>query len=407
MMGAEEFGFGTTMLVCLGCIMMRKCHANNCPVGVATQDSELRKHFTGKPEYIENYFRFIAEDIREHMAELGFRSVNEMVGHTECLRFEPAIEHWKAKGVDLSPLLQPPENAERVPLRYTRDSLFEPVECYADSLIPKVREAIDSSTPVSLDLTVNNTNRTIGARMSGEIAKRYGLKGLPDDTISLKFKGTAGQSFGAFLANGITMRLYGDANDYVGKGMNSGKIIIRPPEDSPLVPHENTIVGNVILYGATGGELYVNGQAGERFAIRNSGAQAVVEGVGDHACEYMTGGVVVVLGSTGYNFAAGMSGGVAYVYDKSGLFDTRCNLDMVDVETPWSNEDQEVLHDLLTRHREYTGSEHAALILDNWETHLPCFVKVMPIEYRKVLQRMADKEERDSETVSATEEVYD
>lgn len=406
LMGAEEFGFGTPLLVCLGCVMMRKCHANNCPVGVATQDPQLRERFTGKPEYIENYMRFLARDLREHMAKLGFRTLDEMIGHPEVLRFEPAIDHWKNRGVDLTPLLRESPEDDDSPRHCSREMRFEPVECFDDTLLPELRSNIRQAEPVKLERTISNTDRTIGARISGEIARRYGLAGLPEDTLELTFSGTAGQSFGAFLAEGVSLRLYGDANDYVGKGMNGGKIIIQPPVDSPLRPAENVIAGNVILYGATGGEVYINGLVGERFAIRNSGAHAVVEGVGDHACEYMTGGVVVVLGGTGYNFAAGMSGGAAYVYDESGLFDTRCNLDMVDIETPWSREDRHVLRRLLENHVHYTNSERAAVILENWETHLPCFVKVMPIEYRKVLERMADKEERESETVSATEEVF-
>ena len=406
LMGAEEFGFATPVLVCLGCVMMRKCHANTCPVGVATQDPGLRARFTGKPEYIENLMRFMAQDLREHMAALGFRTIDEMVGRTEALEFSPAIDHWKAGALDYTALLYTAPGLDSLPRRCTRKQFREPVECFDDELMPLLEPALGEGTPVVLELPIRNVHRTVGARVSSVILKRHGPAGLPDDTIRLNLTGSAGQSLGAFLAPGITIHVVGDANDYVGKGLSGGRIVIKPSPEAPLVPHESTIAGNVILYGATGGELFLGGLAGERFAVRNSGAEAVVEGVGDHGCEYMTGGVVVVLGPTGSNFAAGMSGGVAYVYDRSGLFDTRCNLDMVDLESVWSKEDQGVLKGLLRKHVGYTGSTTAQAILDSWDAQLPYFVKVMPIEYRHVLERMRLNQDRESETISATEEVY-
>jgi glutamate synthase domain-containing protein 3 len=375
-------------------------------VGVATQRSELRARFTGKPEHLVNYMRFLAQDLREHMAQMGFRTVDEMIGHTDYLRFERAIDHWKTTGLDLENLLLPPDMPEQ-PLRCMREEWRDGITCLDDELIEKCQSAIKNREPVKLDLKAKNTQRTVGARLSGELVRNQGRDGLPDDTIQLNFTGYMGQSLGAFLAPGITIRLTGEANDYVGKGLNGGKIIVHPSEKATYVPHENVVAGNVILYGAITGELYINGQAGERFAIRNSGAKAVVEGVGDHGCEYMTGGVVVVLGDTGYNFAAGMSGGIAYVYDEAGLFDTKCNLDMVDVESVWSGEDKNELRTLIEKHLEYTGSERAKFMLDHWDTQVRNFVKVMPIEYRRVLERMKEQQDRESETVSATEEVFD
>jgi glutamate synthase (NADPH/NADH) large chain len=407
LLGAEEFGFATVMLVTVGCVMMRKCHSNTCPVGVATQDPELRKLFTGKPEHVVNFLRFIAEEFRERMAELGFRRVDEMVGHIECLDTRHAVEHWKTRGLDLSRLLMPEYNHTRLPLRCLREEFREPVGSFDDELIPQLAAAVQDKRPLRLEVPVRNINRTIGARLSGEVVRRWGPAGLPDNTISLILKGSAGQSLGAFLTNGITMRVHGDANDYLGKAMSGGCIVVTPPARGKLVPHENVIVGNVVLYGATGGEVYINGLAGERFCVRNSGASAVVEGVGDHGCEYMTGGTVVVLGPTGNNFAAGMSGGIAYVYDDTGLFDTRCNLDMVDLETVHTRQDVSVLREMLEKHLKYTGSARARMILRNWETHVPFFVKVMPIDYRRALERMRREVRREDETVSATEEVYD
>jgi glutamate synthase (NADPH/NADH) large chain len=406
LLGAEEFGFGTTVLVTLGCIMMRKCHLNTCPVGVATQDPELRNHFTGKPEHVERFFRFIAEELREIMAELGFRTIDEMIGRVDMLDVAPAIDHWKAKGLDFSALLAPAPTDGKSALRCTRGQDHE-LEARLDwELMKRVGPALERGEPVLVEMPIRNIHRAVAATVSGEIVRRYGPKGLPDGTIQLSFKGSAGQSLGAFLAPGVAIRVEGDANDYVGKSMSGGRIIVVPPAQAHFQPHENVIVGNTVLYGATAGEVFISGIAGERFAVRNSGATAVVEGVGDHGCEYMTGGIVVVLGATGYNFAAGMSGGVAYVYDENELFGTRCNFDMVDLETVWTKEDLATLRGLIERHHQYTDSPRAAMLLADWEAHRPLFVKVMPIEYRRVLERMKQREQRDTETVSATEEVF-
>jgi glutamate synthase (NADPH/NADH) large chain/glutamate synthase (ferredoxin) len=357
---------------------------------------------------VANFLRFIAQDLREWMARLGFRTVDEMVGRIERLEFDRALDHWKSRGLDFSRLLQDleqgPEGVD-FPRRCLRTDWRRPARSFDDALLDRLAPALDRGEKVTLELGVRNVDRTVAARLSGRIASVHGLKGLPEDTITLNFSGSAGQSFGAFLAPGVSLRVEGDANDYVGKGMSGGRIVVVPPRDAALVPGDSVIVGNVVLYGATAGEAYFLGLAGERFCIRNSGATAVVEGVGDHGCEYMTGGVVVVLGTTGNNFAAGMSGGIAYVYDESGLFDTRCNLDMVDLETVHAAEDRERLRHLLQRHVMFTGSERAQHILEQWDTHLPYFVKVMPIDYREALSRMRERVHREDETVSATEEV--
>ncbi len=406
LMGAEEFGFGTAVLVSLGCIMMKKCHLNTCPVGVATQDPVLRGRFGGAPEYVVRFFRFVSEELREYMAELGFRTLDEMVGRVDLLEVQPAVEHWKAKGLDFSDMLLPPDNGRNSPLHRIRPQEHEVGKALDHEIMALARSALDRKEPVRIELPIRNVHRSVGAALSGEITRRYGAAGLPDDTIHLTLFGSAGQSFGAFLAPGVTMHVHGDANDYLGKGMSGGRIVVTPPEGATFLPHKNVIVGNVVLYGATGGEAYFHGTAGERFAVRNSGGKAVVEGVGDHGCEYMTGGVVVVLGPTGNNFAAGMSGGLAYVYDETELFDTRCNLDMVDVESVWQEEDVKRLHTMIESHFRYTGSQRAAQILENWESRLPLFVKIMPIEYRKSLDRVRMEEEMNTESVSATEEVY-
>ncbi|MCX5676682.1 MAG: glutamate synthase large subunit, partial [Planctomycetota bacterium] len=407
LLGAEEFGFGTTLLVTLGCIMMRKCHLNTCPVGVATQDPELRKHFAGKPEHVQRFCRFIAQELREIMAGLGFRTVDEMVGRADRLNAAPAIDHWKAKGLDFSALLARPEPDSRTALRCIRPQEHELEKRLDWELLKRAEPALARGERLHIEMPIRNVHRAVGATLSGEIVRRYGPGGLPDDTVQLSFKGSAGQSLGAFLAPGITIRVEGDANDYLGKGLSGGRIILVPPAGANFRPHENTIVGNTVLYGATGGEAFISGMAGERFAVRNSGATAVVEGLGDHGCEYMTGGIVVVLGQTGYNFAAGMSGGVAYVYDETELFGSRCNLDMVDLESVWTEEDLATLRGLLEKHLRLTGSPRARMLLADWEAHRPLFVKVMPIEYRKALERMKQRESRDTETVSATEEVFD
>ncbi len=386
MLGAEEFGFSTAPLISMGCIMMRKCHLNTCPVGVATQDPELRKKFTGQPEHVINFFFFVAEDLRRIMAELGFRTVSEMVGRGNCLVQRTDITHWKAKGIDLSSILYSPPVPSHVGRRNTQ-AQDHGLEAALDGiLIRQLQETIETRVPIALSFPISNVRRTVGAMLSGEIARRYGAAGLPEDTIGLQFTGTAGQSFGAFLAKGVTLTLEGEGNDYVGKGLSGGRLIIYPPRTSEFVAEENILIGNVCLYGATSGEAFFNGMAGERFAVRNSGATAVVEGVGDHGCEYMTNGLVVVLGGTGRNFAAGMTGGIAYVLDQAGDFPTvRCNRSEVDLEFVSDAEDVKILHRLITRHSELTGSPQAKWILQNWETTLPKFIKVFPHEYKRVL----------------------
>jgi glutamate synthase (NADPH/NADH) large chain len=386
LLGAEEFGFSTAPLIAMGCIMMRKCHLNTCPVGVATQDPELRKKFQGQPEHVVNYFFFVAEDLRRIMAELGFRKVEEMVGRVDCLAQRKDVDHWKAKGIDLSSILYNPPMPAHIGRRcITRQD--HGIERSLDvSLIEHAHDAIENRTPVSLNLPIRNVHRSVGAMLSGEIARRYGSEGLPDDTIHIRFHGSAGQSFGAFLTKGITLELEGEANDYVGKGLSGGRLIIYPPRESEFVAEENILVGNVCLYGATSGEVFFNGMAGERFAVRNSGATAVVEGVGDHGCEYMTKGLVVVLGKTGRNFAAGMTGGIAFVMDETGEFArVKCNRREVDLDPVEDPKDIEMLLDLITRHGEFTGSPQAQWILENWERMLPKFIKVFPHEYKRVL----------------------
>ena len=385
LLGAEEFGFSTMPLISMGCIMMRKCHLNTCPVGIATQDPALRAKFQGTPDHIINYFFFVAEELREIMAHLGFRAVDEMVGRVDMLEPKKSVEHWKAKHIDLSFLLHNPPAPSRFGRRsqILQDHGLNEVLDY--QLITKAKEAIDNKTPVEFNLPIRNIHRTVGAMLSGEVARKYGSAGLPDNTIRVHFSGSAGQSFGAFLAKGITLMLEGDANDYAGKGLSGGRLIIHPPRRSTYVPEENTIVGNVILYGATSGEAYINGKAGERFAIRNSGATAVVESVGAHGCEYMTNGIVVVLGSTGKNFAAGMSGGFAFVLDESGDFSTTlCNRSMVDVD-PLDAKDEETVRTLVEKQFEYTSSPRARYILDRWPQFIKKFVKVFPHDYKRVL----------------------
>ena len=386
LLGAEEFGFATTPLVAMGCIMLRKCHLNTCSVGIATQDPELRKKFAGKPEHVINYFFFIAEQVRQHMADLGFRKVDEMVGRVDMLDVQPAVNHWKARGVDLSAILYNPPLPGRV-ARHCVQKQDHGLESALDhELIAGAKAALESREPVEMNFSIRNVHRTVGAMLSGEIARRYGSDGLPDDTIRIKFEGSAGQSFGAFLAKGVTMTLEGDANDYVGKGLSGGRLIVRPPSQSRFAAEENILIGNVVLYGATGGEAFFSGMAGERFAVRNSGATAVVEGVGDHGCEYMTNGLVVVLGSCGRNFAAGMSGGNAYVFDERGDFtEKRCNLSAVDLEPVIEPRDVELVHNLVERHFELTVSKRAKQILENWAEMLPRFIKIFPHEFKRVL----------------------
>src|SRR2546422_7469302 len=385
LLGAEEFGFSTAPLIVEGCIMMRKCHLNTCPVGIATHDPVLRAKFTGQPEHVVNYFFFVAEEVREWMAKMGFRKFEEMIGRTDKLRAQKAIDHWKAKGLDLAAILKRPEVGPEVP-RYCVEKQDHGLDRAIDwKLIELCKPAIERKEPVRLDLPIRNVNRTVGTILSSEIAKRYRLEGLPPDTIHIKFTGSAGQSFGAFLARGVTLELEGESNDYLGKGLCGGKIIVYPPKGSTFVPEETILIGNTSLYGATQGECYFYGTAGERFAVRNSGARAVIEGTGDHGCEYMTGGVVVVLGRTGRNFAAGMSGGIAFVLNEDGKFESRCNMGMVELEKVVTDEDKQTLRRMIEAHHKYTGSRKAKLVLDAWETMLPKFVKIMPIDYKRVL----------------------
>jgi glutamate synthase domain-containing protein 2/glutamate synthase domain-containing protein 1/glutamate synthase domain-containing protein 3 len=406
LLGAEEFGFGTTALVTLGCIMMRKCHLNSCPVGVATQDSELRKRFNGEPENVINFMNFIAEEVREYMAELGFRTFDEMIGQVDRLEIEEAITHHKAKGLDFSKILFHP-SVDKDDEAYCITGQDHDLSTSLDNkIIPKCSESLNHKKPVQIRMIIHNYNRATGATLSSEVSKRYQSKGLPDDTISVSFTGSAGQSFGAFLAPGITFKLEGDANDYLGKGLSGGKIIVFPPKASTFRPEKNIISGNVNLFGATSGEVYIKGRVGERFCVRNSGALAVVEGVGDHGCEYMTGGRVIVLGKTGINFAAGMSGGIAFVLDENQLFDTRCNLEMVDIEPVTSKDDNKFLIKYLHKHVTYTNSNFARELLNNWEEISPYFVKVMPVDYRRALERIEERKYEDTGVVGMTEEVF-
>ena len=389
LLGAEEYGFSTAPLVVMGCIMMRVCHLNTCPVGIATQDPELRKQFTGKPESVENFFRFIAQEVRELMAKLGFRSMDEMIGRADRLDMRKAVDHWKARGLDYSSMLYRPEVGPDVATRKVREQ-DHGLEKALDrtTIIPLCQPALERREPVSLRLPIRNVNRTVGTLLGYEVTTRYGAEALPDDTIRIYFTGSAGQSFGAFVPRGITLTLEGDSNDYLGKGLSGGKIIVFPPLQSLFVPEKNILVGNVVLYGATSGEAYFRGLAGERFAVRNSGAHAVVEGVGDHGCEYMTGGRVVVIGETGRNFAAGMSGGVAFVLDEAGDFKVRCNLTMVDLEPLIADEDVEEVKELLRRHIRYTKSTVAERVLKQWDAMQPKFVKVMPKDYKRAINAM-------------------
>jgi len=431
LLGADEFGFSTAPLIAAGCIMMRKCHLNTCPVGIATQDPVLRKRFKGTPEHVINYFFFIAEELRKLMAEMGAKTLNELVGRSDLLDQHRLIDHWKARGLDYSKLFFKPDPMGDDTIYHSEVQHHEIDDVLDRTLIEKAKPALENGTPVQIETEIRNNNRSAGAMLSGELAKRHGHEGLPDDTISVKMSGTAGQAFGAFLSRGITFDLQGEGNDYVGKGLSGGRIVIRPPEKSKIVPHESIIVGNTVLYGAISGECYFRGVAGERFAVRNSGAVAVVEGTGDHGCEYMTGGVVVVIGKTGRNFAAGMSGGVAYVLDEDETFRERCNLAMVDLEPvqeeerlmrrihhhggdlEWhgrvdisgdmSRHDAERLHQLISNHLHYTGSNHAKQILDNWADYRGKFVKVMPVEYARAIREMNHKKRKAGAESAAAE----
>ncbi|MCU0525003.1 MAG: glutamate synthase large subunit [Elainella sp. Prado103] len=392
LLGAEEFGFATAPLVTLGCIMMRVCHLNTCPVGVATQNPELRKNFTGDPAHTVNFMRFIAQEVREIMAQLGFRTLNEMVGRTDILESKQAVEHWKAKGIDLSKILYQPSVDDAIG-RYCQIPQDHGLDKSLDLtvLLDLCKEAIEQGKPVKATLPIRNTNRVVGTILGNEITKRH-WQGLPADTVQLHFQGSAGQSFGAFVPQGVTLELEGDANDYLGKGLSGGKIIVYPPKGSSFVAAENIIAGNVAFYGATNGEAYISGIAGERFCVRNSGVTAVVEAVGDHGCEYMTGGTVIVLGSTGRNFAAGMSGGVAYILDETGDFASRCNTQMVGLETLEDPAELQRLQDLIQKHADYTGSQKAIDVLANWSENISRFVKVMPRDYKRVLQALRKAE---------------
>jgi glutamate synthase domain-containing protein 2/glutamate synthase domain-containing protein 1/glutamate synthase domain-containing protein 3 len=403
LLGAERFGFGTAALVTQGCILMRKCHLGTCPVGVATQKPELRAKFAGDPAYLERYMLFVAEEVRQIMTQLGFRRFDDMVGRVDRLHSREAIDHWKARGLDFSAVLWQPEGRATRCVRPQTETLQSHLDW---RILEKTQAAIESGQPVQYQGSIRNVHRAVGAILSNRIVKHHGARGLPDGTIEVTLTGSAGQSFGAFLAPGVTLRLIGDSNDYVGKGLSGGRIVVQTPPGARFAAHENIIVGNTVLYGATAGEAFFNGVAGERFAVRNSGAVAVVEGLGDHGCEYMTGGAVVVIGRTGRNFGAGMSGGVAFVLDEHQLFDTLCNLDMVDLESLWHEEDEALLRSLITRHQSWTGSERAQRILDNWDEMAARFVKVMPIDYREALERQREREEARDPFTPATEEVY-
>jgi len=404
-LGADEFGFATAPLVVEGCIMMRKCHLNTCPVGVATQDPVLRKKFEGKPEHVVNYFFFVAEEARELMARLGVRKLDELIGRTELVDLRAGIEHWKAKGLDFTKVFAMPKMPAEV-ARYHRESQEHGLQKALDNrLIELAQPALERRDKVTIEMPIRNINRTVGTMLSWHVARRYGHEGLPDDTIHVRLAGSAGQSFGAFLAHGITLDLVGDTNDYCGKGLSGGRISVQPSPKFRGDPADNIITGNVVLYGAIAGEAYFRGVAGERFAVRNSGASAVVEGLGDHGCEYMTGGTVAVLGGTGRNFAAGMSGGIAYVLDLDGDFAKRCNRAMVDLEPLLSESEQQaklarefwhqrqsdesLLRRLVESHARYTGSRRAAEILENWAQVRGKFVKVFPKEYRRALGELA------------------
>jgi glutamate synthase domain-containing protein 3 len=392
LLGADEFGFATAPLIVEGCVMMRKCHLNTCPVGIATQDPELRARFAGQPEHVVNYFFFIAEEVRELLAQLGFRTLDEVIGRTDLFRTQPASDNAKANTLDLSSLLHlatpaaaPGTRDDRVVRRHihSRPRHVDAEGALNRTLLEISAGALEGGERVNATLPITNADRAVGATLSGEVARRYGNEGLPDETITLKFNGSAGQSFGAFLARGVSMELEGEANDYVGKGLSGGRLIVRHPRSSQFIPDQTVLIGNTVLYGATGGEAYFAGVAGERFAVRNSGVIAVVEGVGDHGCEYMTGGTVVVLGRTGRNFAAGMSGGMAFVLDEFGELQQRCNTSMVQLGPVNDSGDREMLRHLVEQHARFTGSARAKRELNRWDVALRHFVAVVPNEYRR------------------------
>lgn len=383
LLGADEFGFGTTVLIVLGCVMMRKCHTNMCPVGVATQDPKLREHFRGHYKYVVNYFRFLAQEVREYLAQMGFRKLDDIVGRADLIEIRKDKEHGRSSLLDFSHMLHMVDNGAAI--HHVSEQQHDIDHVKDVDMIAAAHDAIDNGKEVSLDYAIANTDRSVGAMLSGVVAAKYGNDGLPDQSINVRFKGSAGQSFGAFLAHGISFRLEGEANDYLGKGLSGGLISVQPPIRSNFKAEENTIAGNTLLYGATSGQVYINGCVGERFAVRNSGAVAVVEGVGDHCCEYMTGGRVVVLGKTGRNFAAGMSGGLAYVWDHDHTFDYFCNMEMVELSLLESSTARKELHELIRQHYLYTGSPLARTMLDDWNHYADEFIQVTPIEYKRVL----------------------
>ncbi|MEO8977276.1 MAG: glutamate synthase-related protein, partial [Casimicrobiaceae bacterium] len=411
LLGADEFGFATAPLVVEGCIMMRKCHLNTCPVGIATQDPVLRERFSGQPEHVVNYFFFVAEEVREIMASLGLRKLEEMIGRVDLLDVKPGIEHWKARGLDFTRVFHQPAMPPEVARRQCEAQDHGLARALDHDIIARAAAALDRKQPITLAMTIRNAHRSVGAMLSGVVARRFGHEGLDDDTIHVTLTGTAGQSFGAFLARGVTLELQGAANDYVGKGLSGGRIVVYPDPACPAKAEENIVIGNTVMYGAIEGEAYFRGVAGERFCVRNSGATAVVEGTGDHGCEYMTGGTVVVLGSTGRNFAAGMSGGVAYVYDADGTFAARCNTSMVKLAPVQGaaaqdsedeamvaagkgrlrhrdSSDEALLRGLVERHLKLTGSTLALSLLDDWNNARGRFVKVFPDEYQRALGEM-------------------
>ncbi|MGB5431369.1 glutamate synthase-related protein, partial [Eudoraea sp.] len=388
LLGAEEFGFATAPLVASGCIMMRVCHLNTCPVGIATQNPELRKKFKGKPEHVVNYMYFVAEELREIMAQLGFRTVKEMVGQVQKLDRNAAIDHYKSAGIDLTPILHQIDVPKNTKLYNTQKQQHHIDDSIEFEIIEKAHPALFRKEKISLDFPIHNTDRAVGAIISNEISKIYGAEGLPENTLKLNFTGSAGQSFGAFATKGLTMVVNGNTNDYLGKGLSGAKLIIKVPDKSTLQPENNIITGNVTLYGATSGEAYINGKAGERFCVRNSGAHAVVEGIGDHGCEYMTGGVAVILGEVGRNFGAGMSGGIAYIFDEKKTFEKRCNKEALNLLAVEEDNDIKELRELIENHYNATLSPLAQRILENWEDCLPKFIKIFPEEYKQALIRL-------------------
>jgi glutamate synthase (ferredoxin) len=392
LLGAEEFGFATAPLVASGCVMMRVCHLNTCPVGIATQNPELRKKFKGKPEHVVNYMYFVAQELREIMAQLGFRTVDEMVGQVQKLDRNEAIDFYKSNGLDLSPILHKVEVSEDTKLFNTETQDHDLDKSLDFKIISRAHPALFRKEKTVLESSITNMDRAFGAILSNEISKIYGAQGLPENTLKINFTGSAGQSFGAFATRGLTLVVNGNTNDYIGKGLSGAKLIVKVPDEATIVPEENIIIGNVAFYGATAGEAYINGKAGERFCVRNSGVTAVVEGIGDHGCEYMTGGKAVILGEVGRNFGAGMSGGIAYVYDKSKTFEKQCNKEGLNLDPVEITEDITELKQLIENHYNATLSPIAQRILENWEKELPKFVKVLPEEYRQALIRLEEEQ---------------